>query len=99
MAFAVCAIGGFVAIGAEFVANDKAERVSKEIGVHGGEVVFKNFFGVEAVLFVEAFFERIEHGVDGDFALLVALHGVNVDFLEEKKHDENSDENNADDEF
>ena len=44
--------------------------------------------GVVAVFFIVTFLQSIVHGVDGGLAVLVALHGVDVLFLDEKEDEQ-----------
>ena len=36
------------------------------------------------MFFVEIFLEGIIHSIDGGFSLLIAIHGVNIGFLDEE---------------
>ena len=83
--FAVFAVGGFVGVGAGWVAEVVAVGVSPESWVDDGEVFLGDGFGVVAVLFVEALFKGIIHGVDGGFSVFVALKSIDVGFLDEKE--------------
>lgn len=100
LAFAVVTVGRFVGISTAFGPEVGAVRIGEEIWIHPGKSigVFDGFW-IVAVLGVVAFFERVEYGVDGDFALLVAIHGINVDLLKKEEDDKNANEDNADDEF
>ena len=80
-AFAVFAVGWFVRIGTGGVAEIVAEGIGPEGGVDDFDVFFGDLFGVVMMLFVEAFFEGVIHGVDGGFAGFVALHGVEIGLL------------------
>ena len=40
------------------------------------------------MIFVEAFLECVIHGIDGGLALLIATHGIDVGFLNEKENKE-----------
>lgn len=51
------------------------------------------------MLFVEVFFESIVHGVDGDFAIFVALHGVDIRFLDEENKQQKCHKAGNDDDF
>ena len=82
MAFAVVAVGGFVGVRAGWVAEIMTIGVGPEAGVDNSDVVFGDEFGVVVVFFVEVFFEGVVHGVDGSLAGVVALHGVEVGFLD-----------------
>ena len=92
-------IGRFVEVGALWVAKIVARWVSPEGGVYDFDIVFGNVFRVIAVLFVEAFFESIVHGVDGDFAIFVALHGVDIRFLDEENKQQKCHKAGNDDDF
>lgn len=78
LAFAAHAVGWFVVVGTEGVAEVKAEGVGPEGGVDNGEVVFAELLGVVAVVFVETLFEAVVEGIDGGLALFVALDGVEI---------------------
>ena len=39
------------------------------------------------MFFIEAFFKSVIHGIDGGFAIVVALHGVEILFLDEKEQE------------
>lgn len=51
------------------------------------------------MVFVVTFFKGVIHGVDGDFAVLVALHGVNIGFLDEKENQKETSKDADDDEL
>lgn len=53
---ALLAVGGLVGIGAEFVAEIKAEWVGPESWVDDGDVFFGDGLWIVFVLFVKAFF-------------------------------------------
>jgi len=79
------AILGLVAVVAAFLPEIDADWVGEEIWIDPRQ----NFgvldaFRIVAVLFIEAFFECVIHGVDCNFALLVALHFVDILFLNEE---------------
>ena len=38
------------------------------------------------MLFIEAFLESVIHCIDGGLALLVAIHGVDIGFLDKEKN-------------
>ncbi len=59
-------------------------RVGPEAGVDDFEIVFGDKFWIIAMVFVEIFFEGVIHGIDGGLAIVVAFHGVEVGFLNEK---------------
>ena len=56
-------------------------------------------FGVIIVLFEKAFFESVIHGIDGGFTGFVAVHGVDIGFLNEKDDDEQGSENTDNSDF
>ena len=39
------------------------------------------------MFFVETFFEGVIHGVDGGFAFFVAVHGIDIGFLDEEENE------------
>lgn len=59
-----------------------AVGVGPEAGVDDFNVVFGDEFGIIVVFFIEVFLEGIIHGVNGGLAGVVALHGVEVGFLD-----------------
>ena len=83
-AFSITAIGGFVGIRA----TNGTEIISRWVGPESWVYDFDVFFGdglwVVAVFFVKAFFECVVHGIDGNFAVFVALHGIEIGFLNKK---------------
>ncbi len=80
------AIGGFVGVGAGWIAKIKAHRVCPERWIDNFDVVFGDEFWVITVFLVKAFFQGIVHSIDSGFAIFVALHGVNIGFLNEKEN-------------
>ena len=78
------AVGGFVGIGALGVAKIVAVGIGPEGGVDDFDVFFGDELGVVSMLRVETFFEGIVHGVDGSFAVFIAIESVEIGFLEEK---------------
>ena len=48
------------------------------------DVIFGDKLGIILVLFIEVFFESIVHGIDGGLTSIVALHSVEVGFLNKK---------------
>ena len=100
LTFTISTVVSIVRIITSFYPEIGAVRVGKEVRIHPGEgfCAFDSF-RVVAIFGVVAFFKRVEHSVDGDFALFVSLKSVNVDFLKEEKDDKNTDKDNTDDEF
>lgn len=78
------AVGWFVGIGAERVAEIKTVWVGPEGWVDDLNVFLADFGWVVTVVLVETFFERVVHGVDGGFSVFVTSHGVEIGFLDEK---------------
>lgn len=76
-----------------------AVGISPEGRVNDGEIFFGNGLWIVAVLFVEAFFESIVHGVNGSFSVFVTFESVNVGFLDEKEDKKESGECSDDDDF
>lgn len=56
-------------------------------------------FGVIIMVLEETFFESVIHGIDSGFAGFVAVHGVDVGFLNEEDDDEEGNEGANDDNF
>jgi len=93
------AVRGLVRVGADWVAEIKAERVCPESRVNHGEIFFGDGFRIIAVFFIEAFFESIVHSVDGDFAVVVAVHSVDIGLLDEEENQKERTEKSDDDKF
>lgn len=89
----VVAIGRFVGIGAAAMTEVEAVGIGEELGVDDGEIFFVNLGRIEAVFRVVIFFEGVIHGVDGGFAIVVAVHGVNIGFLDEEYNQEEGGKN------
>lgn len=83
---ALVAVGWFVRIRAERIAEVKAERIGPEGWVDDGDVFFGDGFWIVAVSLVETFFEGVIHGIDSGLAVLVAFECVDVVFLDEEKN-------------
>lgn len=93
MTFAVLAVGWLISVGAAFLAENETARVGEKVWVEGFEIVFGDSFGIVFVFGIKAFFESVVHGVDGDFSLIVTVHGVDVLFLEEEEGKEECGKN------
>ena len=51
------------------------------------------------MFFVEAFFECVIHGIDSGFAFFIAIHSIDIGFLNEKENEKKGDKNSDDDNF
>ena len=51
------------------------------------------------MFFVEAFFECVIHGIDSGFAFFIAIHSIDIGFLNEKENEEKGDKNSNDNNF
>ena len=48
---------------------------------------------------IEAFFECVIHGIDSGLAFFIAIHCINIGFLNEKENEKKGDKNSDDDNF
>ena len=78
------AVSWLVRVGAKRVAKIDAIRIGPEGWVDDLDVFFANFGWVIIVIFVEIFFERVVHSVNGGFAIFVASHSIEVGFLDKE---------------
>lgn len=80
------AVCWLVRVGTHWVAEVKPKWVGPKGWVDDGDIVLANFAGVVTVVFKEAFFEGVVHGVDGGFTILVAGESIEVGFLDEEQN-------------
>ena len=79
-------IGWGIRVGAGTVADVSAKWIGPESWVDVRDDFFVDFFRIILVLFVIAFLESVVHGVDGGLAVFVALHGIEVCFLDKEEN-------------
>ena len=80
------AIGWLIGVGTKFIAKIESEWVGPEGWVNYGDVFFGDCFGIVFVLFIEAFFEGIIHGINGSFAVFVTLKSVEIGLLNKEEN-------------
>lgn len=96
---AVITIGWFVNVGTLWVAEIVATRISPEGRVDYSDIFLGNGFRVVAVIFVEAFFECVIHGVDCGFSVFITLESVEIGLLDEKEEEKQTDKGSYDNKF
>lgn len=76
-----------------------AIRIGPKGWINNSDVLFGNMLWIVFVLFEEAFFKSVIHSVDGNFAVLVTFHGIEVLFLNKKENQKKAGEKPDNDYF
>lgn len=92
-------VGRLVNISAAVITDVVAERIGEKGRVNDGQIVFGDFGRIITESGVIVFFERVIHGVDGGLAVVVAIHGVDIGFLDEENYHEQGGKSADDHEF